>query len=339
MKVKTLPVEEAIGKIISHDLTLIDPEGGFRGARFKRGHRIEKEDVPLLLRMGKSNITFLELDPDEVHEDEAALLLGETMRGEGLELQGPEEGKCTLRATVGGLLSFCDDDIDFINSDPDWIFTTCSNRTAVTKGAVVAAFRVGPLVVKRAQVERAQRASPLSVLPWIPLPTALVTTGREIFEGTVGDTFQPKLEGKLALYGAPLIGRSVCPDDSALIAHEALSWLEKGARVVLCTGGMSVDADDLTPKAIVSFCDEVLFRRVPMIPGANLMLARRGDAFVLGVPASAVFAERTALDVVLDRIYANLPPSGEEVRRWGRGGLCRNCVPCSYPRCAFAART
>jgi molybdopterin biosynthesis enzyme len=102
---------------------------------------------------------------------------------------------------------------------------------------------------------------------------------------------------------------------------------------------MSVDADDLTPGAIESVCDDVMFRRIPVIPGANLMLARRGTSFVLGVPASAVFFGRTSLDMVLDRLYAGIPPSGAEVRRWGKGGLCRNCVSCSYPGCAFSARS
>lgn len=338
MKVETLPVEQAVGKVISHDLTLIDPEKGFKGARFKRGHRIEKEDVPLLKRMGKSNIAFLELAPDEVHEDDAALLLGRRMKGEGLDLQGPSEGRCALCADRNGLLFYRDEDIDFINADPDWIFATRPNKTAITQGAVAAVFRVGPLVVKRGQVDRALSASPLSVLPWIPYPTALVTTGREIFDGTVKDAFLPKLREKIAPYGATLLGNTVCPDDDSTIRSAAASWLEKGARVVLCTGGMSVDVDDRTPKAIASLCDEVVFRRIPVIPGANLMLARKGDSLILGVPASAAFAERTSLDILLDRIYAGIAPTGEEVRRWGRGGLCRDCVSCSYPGCVFSAR-
>jgi molybdopterin biosynthesis enzyme MoaB len=203
----------------------------------------------------------------------------------------------------GGLLSFRDEDVDAINSDPDWIFSTLSNGTAVTEGAAASAFRIGPLVVKRSQVERACRALPLSVLSWRPFPTALVTTGREIFEGTVRDAFLPRLQSKIASYGAPLLGHGLCPDDAEAIAGQVLFWLGKGAPVVLCRGGMSVDADDRTPRAIESLCDGVLFRRVPVIPGASLMLARRGESFVIGVPASAVFAERTALDILSDRIY------------------------------------
>ncbi|EFQ22671.1 molybdopterin-binding protein [Aminomonas paucivorans] len=339
MKTETLPVEQAVGRILSHDLTLIDPVGGFKGARFRRGHRIAQEDVPLLLRMGKSHIRFLMLDPEEVHEDEAALLLGRRVQGEGLELRGPEEGKCTLTATRPGLLHFRDEDVDFINQDPDWIFTTRANRTAVSLGTLTAAFRIGPLAVQREQVDRVLGVAPLSVLPWNPFPTALVTTGREIYEGLVQDAFLPKLQTKLVPYGAPLMGHTLCPDDASEIARAVAAWLDKGARIVLCTGGMSVDADDQTPRAIRSLCDRVVFRRVPLIPGANLMLAQKGEAFLVGVPASAVFAQRTSLDVLLDRLYAGTPPTGEEVRRWGRGGLCRSCDACSYPGCAFSARS
>jgi hypothetical protein len=328
-----------VGRKISHDLTLIDPETGFKGARFRRGHVIAEGDVPLLRRMGKSNIPFLELAPDELHEDDAALLLGERMRGAGLELRGPEEGKCTLVAARDGLLLFSDEDIDFINDDPDWLFTTRPNKTPVTKGMAAAAFRIGPLSMERDRVDRARKASPLSVLPWASLPAALVTTGREIYEGTVRDAFLPKLLKKLDVYGASFLGQTLCPDDRDSILGAASAWIEKGARVIICTGGMSVDADDMTPGAIESMCDDVVFRRIPVIPGANLMLARRGNAFVLGVPASAVFFERTSLDMVLDRLYAGIPPSGAEVRRWGKGGLCRNCVSCSYPGCAFSARS
>ncbi|HOO63472.1 MAG TPA: molybdopterin-binding protein [Synergistaceae bacterium] len=338
MKIEAVPVEHAIGRTLAHDLTLIDPESGFKGARFFRGHRIRSEDVPLLKRMGKSNISFIDMAPDEVHEDEAALRLGERLRGKGVSLQGPEEGKCSLKALHKGLLVYSDSHVDFVNSDPEWLLATLPNKVRVLQGETVAAFRVGPLVVKEEQVARAETVDSISVLPWLPLKVALVTTGREIYEGIVNDAFQPKLLKKIAEYGGTLLGSSLVPDEKISIREAVLHWLSQGAKVVLCTGGMSVDADDVTPSAIRSLCDKEIFRRVPTIPGTNLMLATRGDSFLLGVPAAAAFKEITSLDMVLDRIFAGVPPTEEEVRLWGRGGLCRNCISCGYPRCAFSAR-
>lgn len=338
MEREIVPVELAVGRAIAHDLTLIDPESGFKGAKFRRGHTIRPEDVPVLQRMGKSNISFLRMAPGEVHEDDAALRIGRRVAGDGVALRGPEEGKCSLVAERDGLLVYRDEDIDFVNDDPDWLFTTLPNKVRVGRGKTVAAFRIGPLMVREEQVARVEGIGPLSVLPWRRLKTALVTTGRELYEGTVKDAFQPKLREKLAGYGGEFLGGRVVPDDLSVIQEAISGWLDEGAELVLCTGGMSVDADDMTPSAIRAVCDSVLFRRTPVIPGANLMLAAKDGAFVLGVPASAVFIERTSLDILLDRLFAGVPPDGKEVRGWGRGGLCAHCDSCGYPRCAFAAR-
>jgi molybdenum cofactor synthesis domain-containing protein len=338
MEREIVPVELAVGRVIAHDLTLIDPESGFKGAKFRRGHTIRPEDVPVLKRMGKSNISFLRMTPGEVHEDDAALRVGRRVAGDGVVMLGPEEGKCSLVAERDGLLVYRDEDIDFVNDDPDWLFTTLPNKVRVRKGETVAAFRIGPLIVQEEQVARVENIGQISVLQWLRLKTALVTTGRELYEGIVKDAFQPKLLEKLAVYGGEFLGGRTVPDDRSSIESAISGLLDEEADLVLCTGGMSVDADDMTPSAIRAVCDTVLFRRMSVIPGANLMLAAKGGAFVLGVPASAVFIERTSLDILLDRLFAGVPPDGKEVRGWGRGGLCARCDSCGYPRCAFAAR-
>ncbi len=337
MKIKTVPVEHAVGEIVPHDLTLIDPEQGFKGARFLRGEKIRPEDVTLLKRMGKFHISFLETEPGEVHEDEAACRLGKRLAGAGLALEGPQEGKCSLRSLWSGLLSYSDDQVDFVNDDPEWLLTTLPNKISVEKGEVVAAFRVGPLTVREEQVLRIESLDSMAVLPWLPRKVALITTGREIYEGAVKDAFQPRLLKKIRTYGGTFLGSSLVPDQESAITEALCHWLSRGAEIILCTGGMSVDADDRTPLAIRSVGDREIFRRLPIIPGGNLMLAKRGEVFLLGVPAAAVFKEITSLDMVLSRLFAGTPPTGEEVRRWGRGGLCRSCTSCAYPACAFAA--
>ncbi len=338
MKIEAIPVEHAVGRRLAHDLTLIDPESGFKGARFIRGQMLCSEDIPLLKRMGKFHISFLEMEPGEVHEDEAACRLGKRIAGSGVVLEGPEEGKCSLRSLRNGLLSYSDFQVDFVNSDPEWLLATLPNKIPVRQGDVVASFRVGPLMVKEEQVARVESVDPISVLPWFPRKVALVTTGREIYEGTVKDAFQPKLLKKIDEYGGIFLGSSLVPDQESAIVEALYHWISRGAEILLCTGGMSVDADDVTPSAIRSVAHQEIFRRIPVLPGGNLMLAKRGEVFLLGVPGAAVFKEITSLDMVFSRLFAGVPLSGDEVRLWGKGGLCRNCEPCGYPRCAFSAR-
>lgn len=339
MKSKLIAVEEAVGTILSHDLTLVDAEIGYKGARFKKGHVVARDDVALLKRMGREHLSILELDDDDVHEDDAALRVAAALKGFPFSIRGPSEGKCSLIAEADGLLFFDEESVHEINSDENWVFSTLANKIPVFKGETVAAWRVAPLVVKESVVRRAERlVRPFELRTFQPLRTALVTTGREIWEGRVKDAFLGKLEKKLALYGAPLIGQETAPDDRKAILRCIESLVAKGAEVVFCTGGMSVDADDRTPAAIGDAASEVVFRWTPVLPGSNFMLAKKGPVLLLGVPACAVHSDITVLDTVMHRIYAGLPLTKGETRRWGVGGLCRGCGTCNYPTCSFGSR-
>ncbi|GHS94792.1 molybdopterin-binding protein [Synergistales bacterium] len=344
MEVKVINVEDSVGTVLSHDLTLIDVEKGYKGARFKKGHVVAQDDVTLLKRMGRERLSILALDEDEVHEDDAALRVATAMKGTSpyspfFSITGPSEGKCALVAEASGFLSFDEEAVHKINEEEEWVFATLPNKIPVTKGETVAAWRVAPLVVNEDIVRRAEAlARPFELRPFSPLKTSLVTTGREIWEGRVKDAFLGKLEKKLLLYGAPLIGHETAPDDKETIRQCIENQIAKGAEVVFCTGGMSVDADDMTPAAIRDVAVDVIFRWTPVLPGSNFMLAKKGSVFLLGVPACAVHSDITVLDTVMHRIYAGLPVNGKEVRRWGVGGLCRGCEACNYPTCSFGSR-
>ena len=50
-----------------------------------------------------------------------------------------------------------------------------------------------------------------------------------------------------------------------------------GADIVFCTGGMSVDPDDLTPGAIKRYADRVVTYGLPVLPGSMVCIAYCAD--------------------------------------------------------------
>lgn len=48
---KLIKTTEAVGQVLCHDMTQIIP-GEYKGARFRKGHVVTKEDIPILLSMG-----------------------------------------------------------------------------------------------------------------------------------------------------------------------------------------------------------------------------------------------------------------------------------------------
>ncbi|MDR1966519.1 MAG: molybdopterin-binding protein [Synergistaceae bacterium] len=343
MKMTQISLEEAVGRPLAHDLTKIDAGAGTKGARFKKGHTVTREDLPVLREMGREHLSILELEENEMHEDDAADAMREALCGKNCLPTPPEEGRITLKAARDGFLNYDPAMVHRVNEDPDWVLATMAPHRAVSAGQPVAGFRIRPLAMTRDRVERAvSAAGRIDVVPFLPLRAGLVTTGKEIAEGRVEDAFAGRFRGKISAFGGELIGQRFATDDSGLIADAIRSFISEGADVVVCTGGMSVDADDRTPGGIARVAGKISFRGVPILPGAMLMLgwadsASGGNSVaVIGTPACVVHDERTSLDCVLPFIFAGMDPS-PFIRSWGVGGLCEHCAPCHWPSCQFSS--
>ncbi|MEA3508372.1 MAG: molybdopterin-binding protein, partial [Synergistota bacterium] len=310
---------------------------GYKGARFRKNHVITEEDIPVLRSMGRERISIIDIEAGEVHEDEAAVRLALALSGDGTVIVGPAEGKCKLTALNDGLLRLDGSMVDAVNDDAEWSFATLPGYTPVRRGQDLAALRIKPLVIKEERLALAETlASSISVAPYNPLNVGLVTTGKEIAEGRVRDVFRPRMERKAAYFGGNVTGQRFASDDPAEIQSAIETFIAEGADMVVCTGGMSVDADDLTTGAIRNVSDIVSFEGVPSMPGSMLMLGWKGDVAVVGAPACVAHSERTTLDRLLPFLYAGIDP-GEQVRRWGVGGLCLQCDVCVFPQCTFGS--
>jgi hypothetical protein len=68
---KAIPVQEAVGKVLFHDITRIVP-GEFKGRAFKKGHVIQEDDIQNLLSLGKDNIYVFDLKDGFIHENDSA---------------------------------------------------------------------------------------------------------------------------------------------------------------------------------------------------------------------------------------------------------------------------
>ena len=86
---KLIRTEDAVGQVLCHDITQIIP-GQFKGARFRKGHIVQPEDIPVLLSIGKENLYVWEKRPGILHEDEAAALLYKAAASSSCRMPGPQ---------------------------------------------------------------------------------------------------------------------------------------------------------------------------------------------------------------------------------------------------------
>ena len=337
---KSIPVDQAVGMVLPHDITEIVKDE-FKGCAFKKGHIIRTEDVAHLRRLGKEHIYVLELGDTEIHENEAARLLAAALAGPGTEYSDRvEEGKVAIRAAHDGLLKINKESLLSVNMLGDVMCSTLQTNTPVKKGEQVAATRLIPLVGSRVLVDEAVALAgagePVArVLPLKKARAGLVITGSEVFYGRIEDRFEQVLRDKLAGLGSEVAMVGFAPDDPARIAAEIKKCLEAGADLIITSGGMSVDPDDVTRTGIREAGAEDTVYGTPVLPGAMFLVGRIGNVPVLGLPACGMFHKITIFDLILPRILTGETITRRELADMGHGGLCRNCKQCRYPICNF----
>ncbi len=321
---KIIPVEEAVGLRLAHDITEIIP-GGHKGPRFKRGHLIAEEDVPRLLDVGKAHIYIMDLAPDELHEEDAAKRLAGAAAGDGLTLTDPSEGRVNLMAAQDGMLEVDEELLFRFNELGDLILATLPSGEFVREGTVVGGTRTIPILVKEDLVARAealcQDRSIVSVAAMPAKKVYLLVTGSEVFTGRIKDGFEPAVRQKVEGMGSTLEPATLAPDDPDVIAGHIKEFASKGAEIILVSGGMSVDPDDLTPEGIRRSGADVVSHGFPVLPGSMFLLSYLGDTPVLGLSGCVLHDPVTAFDFMLPKLLAGNRVTREDILRMGHGGL------------------
>ena len=308
---KLIRTEDAAGQVLCHDITQIIP-GEFKGARFRKGHVIQPEDIPVLLSIGKENLYVWEKRPGILHEDEAAALLYKAAAGKNIHGTEPKEGKIELIADCDGLLKIHRKALLAVNSLPQMMIATIHGDLPVKKGQKLAGTRI--MQAKK---------------------VGIITTGSEVFKGRIEDKFTPILQSKLAVYGCEVIFHKVCDDDPVGITAAILEAKAAGCELIFTTGGMSVDPDDRTPLAIKNTGADIITYGAPVLPGAMFLVSYLDGVPVCGLPGCVMYAKRTIFDLLLPRLLADDPITAEDIARLGEGGLCLNCEVCHWPNCGF----
>lgn len=286
---KTIRTEEAVGLPLSHDITRID-YGKTKEVCFKKGHIVVQEDIPILLSLGKKHL-FVSLDPAEIHEEEAATFLYNLLTDDSCQPSEVHEGKIVAKASTRGLLKVNREKLIALNEIEGLALSTKVTNIEVQKDEKVAAFRVIPLTISKSQLEKARQFSTseplISVKPFKKIRVGIVTTGSEVYTGLV-------------------------------VAIKKM--LAQGLDLIVCTGGMSVDPDDLTPLAIKQTGAEIVTHGTPVLPGSMFLLAYKGEQTIIGLPGGVLFSEKTVFDLLLPRLMAKEVIKKSEIIDLSYGG-------------------
>ena len=336
---RQIRVEDAVGTALAHDMTRIIP-GKFKGVGFKRNHRVKAEDIAELLKIGKKNLYVLELEENQLHEDDAALRIAGALCGQNIRWTQPVEGKSNMVSEIDGLLQIDLDGLLQVNSLGEIIVSTVKTGLPCREGQIIAATRIIPLFIESEKINEVEDIGKahqpvFQVLPYYRQRIGLVVTGSEIHEGLIPDGSDKWVIPKLKAYGCEIVQKILVTDDAGQISAALTDLKTAGCELIVTTGGLSVDPDDVTRQGVRAAGAEIISYGTPILPGAMFLNARLGDVPILGLPACVFYHPRTVFDLMLPRLLAGKQPTVNEIAAMGHGGLCMNCKVCHFPACSF----
>ena len=342
---KTVSVMEAVGHVLAHDITEIKP-GVCKGRAFRKGHMVRPEDVERLRDLGKENLFVLELQPGHLHEDDAVYLLADALRGPGVEPAGePREGKINLKASWAGgsprqprgPLPVQPPGRRHVRDDRGG--PVCPGGEDRRGNAGGAAYDSKSRVEEAAAIARESGAFSVSIR-CARLKSASSSQGTKS-SGRIEDAFAPIVRGKAEALSCEIVSSATAPDDADAISGEIRKAIDAGADLLVTSGGMSVDPDDVTREGIRRAGAREIVHGAAILPGSVFAIA-----YFPGPNGTEIPAPR-------DPRLRDLP-QGDRLRRdpsprpgrradrprasrcaLGHGGLCEDCHPCIFPACPY----
>lgn len=339
---KRINTKDAVGHVLCHDITQII-RGEKKGPVFRKGHIVTEEDIPVLLSVGKDHLYIWEKTEGILHENEGAKRLYELCKNDSIYPSDEiKEGKIEAFAAKDGLLQIDVDRLNEVNMLGEIIIATRHTNQVVKKGDKLAGMRVIPLIIEEEKLDRATKVAKgaplLCVKEFHKKKVGIVTTGNEVFYGRIKDTFGPVIKDKLSEFPTEILGQTIVNDELENIKGAILDFINQGADMVVCTGGMSVDPDDMTPGAIRATGAEIVSYGAPVLPGAMMLVSYyNGNIPIVGLPGCVMYAKRTIFDLVLPKLMADVKVTKKDLAYFGHGGLCLGCNVCTYPNCGFGA--
>jgi molybdopterin biosynthesis enzyme len=335
LKLEPVPIDQALGKILVHNITR---PNGRRALR--KGREIDAEDVETLRELGYTNVYAADLAPDDIDENSAARRVATAVTGDGLRLSRLSTGRLNILATGLGLLRLDPERLRQLNSIPGITLATLANNAVVSDGKTAATVKIIPYAVPERSVAQAEEIAVGGLLSVDPLPArkvGVILSGSPFSKDRVVDGFTPALKNRLEALGATLDSQAFVPleDDrgEVALAREIQAQIEAGQEMIILAGETAImDRYDITPRAVERAGGEVACFGAPVDPGNLLMLGYMGDVPILGAPGCVRSPKANIIDLVLPRLLVGDRIGQADIVALGHGGLLEDVPERPMPR-------
>lgn len=328
MRVCTLPVAEAVGHILCHNLA--DATGH---KLFAKGHIIQQADLPGLSSLGLREIYVAVMEPGDVHENVAAQRLAAAVMGTGCTATRAHAGRVNLLAAHDGPLAIDESALLAVNDCDGLTIATRRNHTLLRARQTIATIKVIPFAVPEERLSRAEaigRANGgiIGVRPLQLRQFGVVLVSSPPAQQRLSKGVYPAIAGRISDLGAHVAALLYVEPTVEAIAEALKSLRAQGVELIIIAGETSImDQNDITPQGIRLAGARIEHYGAPVEPGNLFLLAyleRPGNAVslpIIGAPGCVRSRSTNIVDMLLPRLMAAERVSRRDIIALGHGGL------------------
>ena len=326
MKFASVPVANALGHLLAHAT-----------AGRKKGHTLTREDIEFLVASGISHVTTASLDPEDVHEDQAAASISAALNGANCTLSPAHTGRVNILAAAPGLAIVHANTVDRINAIHESItLATLRPFERIESRQMLATVKIIPFSAPQWAVRKAgqlARVGPLSVAPFVSKRIALISTSVPGMKQALLEKTRAVLDQRVRALGSNIISEQRVTHDASAIAGAISECMATQPDILLIMGASAItDRADSVPAGIIDAGGTIEHFGMPVDPGNLLLLAEIRGTPVIGVPGCARSPKLNGLDFVLQRICAGVPMTAADIKVMGVGGLLKEIPTRPHPR-------
>ncbi len=334
MKFGPLPLEQAIGHILAHNL--VDAKGH---KILTKGRVLTPADGDKLRALNLNEVIVAALDSTDLGENEAAQRVGQSVAGPGIRVQAPGVGRANLISEHYGPVYINLSALEQLNNiDAGITLATLRNHTLVQPGELVTLVKIIPFGIPAARVvdveSKAREYAPvISVRPLQTRSVGLLVSGPESAHARLLKDFEPPTRSRIEKLHSRLDGVQYVPHTSPAIAAAICEQVDAGRDLIIVAGiSAIIDVEDVVPAALLAAGGDVAHFGVPVDPGTLLMLGYVGHVPVLGAPGCVKSLKTNVIDWLLPRLLSGERLTRADLVALGHGGLLEDISERPMPR-------
>ncbi|PPR79596.1 MAG: hypothetical protein CFH01_00342 [Alphaproteobacteria bacterium MarineAlpha2_Bin1] len=329
---KRTNIINSLGCVLAHSINTSN-------GKLKKGSILKKEDIKILSDSKITDILVGVIEKDDITENIAANRIASAIKGKNIYKKQPFTGRSNLFSNHNGVLEISEKMINKINYiDESITIATLPNWSLVKNKQMIATIKIIPFVTKEKYLTKIKDIitsddKKMKVHKLKKNKVGIIYTQLFSYRNKSLDKTKKVVNNRLISLGS-LVKKEIFTEHSEKsIALSITELIDNNCNPILIYGASAIiDRKDVVPMAIKICGGKVEHFGMPVDPGNLILLGKKNNTKIIGIPSCAKSPKLNGFDWILWRILSGLDINTKDIQKLGVGGLLKEIYSRPQPR-------